>query len=88
MKKIKLDLDDLKVESFDTLPEHEGEVFGYQCPTYPGCPTCDSTCPSTCSTCAGQNTCGSTCAFTCGWTCADTCPPRQCNETNGPTCPV
>lgn len=87
MKKIKLDLDDLKVESFDTQPE-EGEVFGYQCPTCPPNYTCDATCPSTCATCAGQNTCDSTCANTCGWTCPDTCPPRTCNETSGPTCPV
>lgn len=87
MKKIKLDLDDLKVESFDTQPQDasDGEVFGYQCPTYPGCPTCDATCPSTC-----PNTCPNTCFNTCsGVGCGETFPIRSCFPTEiGPTCPV
>jgi hypothetical protein len=45
MKKIKLDLDDLKVESFDTLPD--GAVFGY------------STCPTVCQQSCGNTYCGS-----------------------------
>jgi hypothetical protein len=80
MKKIKLDLDDLKVESFDTTPE--GTVYGY------------GTCPTFCGTCAGQATCDSTCYASCGGTC-DTCPAtgcscpvRECNETCCATCPA
>ena len=54
MKKIKLDLDDLKVESFDTTPEdrerEQGTVFGYfTCPTICSCvDTCENTCDDTC----------------------------------------
>jgi hypothetical protein len=44
MKKIKLDLDALKVESFDTLPD--GAVFGY------------STCPTVCQQSCGATYCG------------------------------
>jgi hypothetical protein len=79
MKKIKLDLDDLKVESFDTSPEGaEGEVFGY-CNTTPPCATCDSTCP---------NTCPATCPESCGaHSACGSCPVRSCLETVGATCP-
>ncbi|HEV2736456.1 MAG TPA: hypothetical protein VGV85_16540 [Longimicrobiaceae bacterium] len=85
MKKLKLDLEDLTVESFATTPESRGEggtVFGQnhctcytQC-TCPGCPTCDASCNGTCGgTCDAScnGTCGGTCDFSCGDTCYETC---------------
>ncbi len=88
MRKLKLDLEELAVESFATTPESRGEggtVFGQnhctcytQC-TCPGCPTCDAscngTCGGTCATCAAScnGTCGATCAASCYGTCDWTC---------------
>ena len=90
MKKLKLDLDELSVESFATTPERGregGTVFGQnhctcytQC-TCPGCPTCDASCNGTCGgTCAG--TCDASCNGTCG------CPSGDytCDYTCGPDC--
>jgi hypothetical protein len=93
MNKMKLNLDALAVESFDTSASarEKGTVFGEQCTcptacTCPGCPTCDGTCPFTCddyscngeATCAGH-TCDGTChgEETCGFSCWDTCE-RTC----------
>ena len=67
MAKLKLQLDDLLVDSFQTTEPQKpkGTVFGEQCTCYtnctcPGCPTCDASCNGTCdATCAG------TCAYTC-----------------------
>lgn len=85
MHKLKLNLDDLAVESFATTPDARGAggtVFGQnhctcytQC-TCPGCPTCDPSCNGTCG-----DTCEGTCDYTCGGhtclggvqTCADSC---------------
>jgi len=68
MKKIKLNLDDLKVESFVTTPE-AGGVQGYSCPSCAAtCATCDATCPYTC-----PPSCD-TCPFT---DCS--CPKTACN---------
>jgi hypothetical protein len=74
--KLRLDLDQLTVESFDTIRRQEkrGTVFGEQCTCYtqctcPGCPTCDATCPNTC-------------AYTCDdATCAYTCDDASCEGT-------
>jgi hypothetical protein len=93
MNKIKLHLEGLAVESFDTTAaaRADGTVYGEQCTCYtactcPGCPTCDATCPYSCddwscggeATCAGH-TCDGTCHGddTCGFSCYDTCP-RTC----------
>jgi hypothetical protein len=80
--KLKLDLDQLTVDSFDTsaTDKPRGTVFGEQCTcwtacgqnTCPGCPTCDATCNGSCgATCAGScyGTCGeATCGYSCdGW---------------------
>jgi hypothetical protein len=99
MNKIKLHLEALAVDSFDTTASarSKGTVFGEQCTCYtvctcPGCPTCDGTCPATCPyTCDGYS-CGgeATCAgHTCDGTCRgdDTCG-FSCYETCGRTCPV
>lgn len=77
MKKIELNLDDLKVESFHTTPEaaegREGTVFGFidddKVRTV-ACLTLEPTCPFGCTaqTC-GQPTCV---GHTCG-SCPDTC---------------
>ncbi|HMB54225.1 MAG TPA: pinensin family lanthipeptide [Thermoanaerobaculia bacterium] len=57
MKKLTLNLDDLKVESFETASNDQGTVFGYD-PV--SCPTCDQ---ETCSTCPEQHTCQFRCTF-------------------------
>ena len=70
MRKLKLNLDQLTVDSFDTAVPAEkkrGTVMGEEqctCPsacntncTCPGCPTCDDSCASYCQTCAGDYTC-------------------------------
>lgn len=79
--KLKLKLDDLLVDTFDTtvVQKGKGTVFGEQCTcwtqcgqnTCPGCPTCDASCNGTCdASCNG--TCAS-CAASCNGTCGDTC---------------
>ncbi|HEX2206859.1 MAG TPA: hypothetical protein VHG93_04200 [Longimicrobium sp.] len=66
MHKLKLVMDDLRVESFDTTAAagEKGTVFGEQCTCYsdctcPGCPTCDGTCPATCPYTCDDRTCAS-----------------------------
>jgi hypothetical protein len=79
MQKLKLRLDDLQVDTFQTTaPRREkGTVFGEQCTCYtqctcPGCPTCDASCNGTCNaSCNG--TCDDTCGATGNDTCYDTC---------------
>ncbi|HLM68605.1 MAG TPA: hypothetical protein VK358_13795 [Longimicrobium sp.] len=68
--KLKLNLEQLTVDSFDTSAGEKprGTVFGEQCTCYtnctcPGCPTCDASC---------NGTCGGTCAASCNGTC--NCP--------------
>ena len=83
MKKLKLRLEDLKVESFETAPEGDptpqGTVFAYISPG-PG-NTCDAGCAN--STCV--NTCADTCGDTCNTTCVlNTC--GTCQTCGGPTC--
>ena len=86
MNKLKLHLDDLAVESFDTCDreKEKGTVVGEQC-------SCNGTCPLTvCATCA--NTCDdATCAYTCDdatcpASCNGTCGGASCWETCGGTC--
>jgi hypothetical protein len=94
MNKLRLDLDDLSVESFATTPEpsrEAGTVFGQQCTCYtlctcPGCPTCDASCNGTCGgTCAAScngtcvNTCAASCYGTCDWSC-------ECGYSNDTRC--
>ena len=85
MNKLKLVLDDLSVESFDTttVKKERGTVMGEQCTcptvcTCPGCPSCDPTCAYTCDdqTCPNCPTCADSCNGTCpgqGWTCNESC---------------
>jgi len=80
MGKLKLDLDQLVVDSFRTeAPQRRsGTVFGEQCTcatqcTCPGCPTCYASCNGSCAaTCAAS--CYGTCDYySCGDTCDDWC---------------
>jgi hypothetical protein len=86
MSKLTLRLDDLTVDSFQTVPTQpaRGTVFGEECTcptacTCPGCDTCDATCAYTCDdrTCDGQATCDPTCAFTCAY---ESCHPVDCGQ--------
>ena len=75
MPKLKLDVNQLTVDSFDTeTPKpRAGTVFGEQCTCYtnctcPGCPTCDASCNGTCG-----GTCEASCNGTCDYSCNGTC---------------
>ncbi len=61
MRKLKLNLDQLAVDSFGTVPaeEKKGTVLGEQCTCYtactcPGCDTCDASCGATCMSQCGS----------------------------------
>lgn len=87
MNKLKLQLDELRVDSFDTTPvqKQKGTVYGEQCTCYtictcPGCPTCDASCNGTCD---DANTCGNTCNGE--WTCQQV---TECGASGSPNeCP-
>ena len=87
MKKLKLSLDDLRIDSFQTTApaKPKGTVFGEQCTCYtqctcPGCPTCYASCNGTCdASCNG--TCGATCDASCNGTCEWTCDYAACGGT-------
>jgi hypothetical protein len=68
MRKFKLELHDLRIDSFTTTPmaREKGTVFGQQCIT------CPDTCAYTCGSCYG------TCDLSCGGgpTCDPTCGPN------------
>jgi hypothetical protein len=90
MSKLRLRLDELAVESFDTSAARaeRGTVVGQQlctCQTActcPGCPTCanyatcDPTCPETCDDYSCAVSCGGTCH-----SCDGTCRPIDCPAT-------
>ena len=76
MNKLKLSLDDLHVDTFQTAPAEggKGTVFGEQCTCYtnctcPGAATCDASCDATC---------GFTCDLSCGDTCFISCQVSEC----------
>jgi len=79
MRKLRLQLEDLQIDSFSTTPvqkKDKGTVFGEQCTcptacTCPGCPTCDPSCNGTCGA-----SCGATCDFSCDGTCDELCIPE------------
>lgn len=97
MKKLRLELENLAVESFDTSAgdRPRGTVVGEQC-TCPGAQTCAATCYLTCDdascpggqSCGGQScldTCGHvTCDYTCRNSCGGTCRLTQCQNTIHP----
>ena len=66
--KLKLELEHLAVESFDTQAsaERKGTVFGEQCTcwtncTCPGCPTCAASCNGTCGGTCDASACYGSC---------------------------
>jgi hypothetical protein len=75
MNKLKLNLDQLAVESFDTSrpAKAKGTVFGEQCTCWTQC-----TCPG-CPTCENYATCDATCPNTCAYTCDDASCAGSCN---------
>lgn len=94
LSKLKLDLDELTVDSFDTSPgeAENGTVFGEQCTcetvcTCPGCDTCDISCYSCAVTCAA--TCPNTCdnfSCRCIQDTQDTCTTARYTYCNGQQC--
>jgi hypothetical protein len=93
MKKLKLSLDALEVQSFTTAANarSRGTVHGEQectCDTctYPNCETCNATCPDTCgNSCAGTcYSCDTYCKTmehyaTCDYvSCAPSCETMNC----------
>ena len=84
MKKLKLHLEDLRIDTFHTTsPEKpKGTVFGEQCTcwtqcTCPGCPTCDASC---------NGTCGASCNGTCDASCNGPCTGYTCDPTFALSC--
>jgi hypothetical protein len=92
MEKLKLNLDDLKVESFDTTPmlaqETKGTVYGYshqQTHCYQ-ITECQHTCAQG-NTCAWQMTCGlCTGQEGCSAQCTNGCSNQCQNTDQGSTC--
>src|SRR5687768_7905059 len=84
MNKLKLHLEDLQVDTFQTTSAEKpkGTVFGEQCTCYTQC-----TCPG-CPSCAGYRTCDASCNGTCDASCNGTCAScaASCNGTCGDTC--
>ncbi|HEU0012332.1 MAG TPA: hypothetical protein VFQ45_01540 [Longimicrobium sp.] len=86
--KLRLDLDQLHVESFDTHPgeaQRRGTVHGHQqycyyCCCYPCC--CGG---GTAHTACGQYTCAASCNGTCDASCNGTCD-ASCNGTCVASC--
>ena len=92
MKKFKLQLDDLLIDSFSTTPvrKEKGTVYGEQCTcrtacSCPGCPTCDASCNGSCGGASCYGTCDASCYGTCDASCNGTCD-ASCNGTCDYSC--
>ena len=83
MKKLMLELNDLRVDSFavETLDEVRGTVAGQNEP-YPTV-SCDGSC-NTCASCV--NTCQNTCGSSCGGSC-NSCVTCEFHCTHHSICP-
>lgn len=88
MIKLRLHLDDLAVETFDTvrMDKARGTVIGAQqlctCGSCPGQATCDYTCDdATCAATCDDDSCAGGSCLTCSPTCWDTCRVRVCYGT-------
>ncbi|HST61103.1 MAG TPA: hypothetical protein VLK84_20530 [Longimicrobium sp.] len=97
MKKLKLDLEALEVDTFDpaTPDEGDGTVFGEQIGVTAWFSCAHGTCLSCQASCRG--TCGASCFVTCQLSCFRTCGQATCGAhtcqfscltcfTCGPTC--
>ena len=86
MRKIRLQLESLEVDSFDTTARQRagGTVHVHEQHTwetvYASCDTCFPTCPFSC-----DGSCDS-CVNTCGESCYGTCFEDTCDESCGGTC--
>jgi hypothetical protein len=81
MNKLKLDLDQLSVETFDTITPagaQRGTVEAHGPTLLNTCPTCDPSCAS-CVSCYNtcDNSCGPSCYGTCE-TCQTNCQQESC----------
>jgi hypothetical protein len=90
MRKLKLEIADLRVESFHVAAEGRGGTVGGHAKETLGCPTgatCWGTCVSCNGTCDSCNATCATCAATCG-TCACSADPScaSCALTCDATC--
>lgn len=74
--KLKLQLDQLTVDSFDTsaVRQEKGTVFGEQCTCYTQC------------TCPGCPTCYASCNGSCDASCNGTCYEATCNNCGSANC--
>jgi hypothetical protein len=82
MNKLRLTLEDLRIDSFDTTSPapRKGTVVAQQDCTCVTCATvCDNTCPN-------WETCGLSCYYTCQETCDDPSCDVTCQDTCGPSC--
>jgi hypothetical protein len=90
MKKLKLNLEDLKVESFETSINQKkriGTIKGFAPPfTETNCIQCEPTEQVECPTLSCGGTCPNTCLNTCAATCPDTCPVSCIFTACGDTC--
>jgi len=91
MSKMRLHLDDLAVESFETTPQptpRRGTVDAYATIRQGTCPVryCEPTDAATCYYTCDDATCAATCANTCPNTCAQTCDDPSCANTCAYTC--
>jgi hypothetical protein len=88
MRKVKLQLESLAVESFDTSPPEpeEGTVAAHQVWLTAG--TCAVSCGGSCfqTGCSCYNTCIQTCPDTCWASCGGTCWEYTCADTCLRTC--
>jgi hypothetical protein len=102
MRKLRLSLEDISVDSFPThaLGRRPGTVAGHGnsdttcfeiicgCPTGSG-HTCDGqqTCVGSCDSCPDSCGCPPTGGASCGYTCDPTCPDTCWHTCAGDTCP-
>ena len=92
MKKMKLHLDDLQIDSFSTTPVRRSNVepcsqhSTVQSCTCPGCPTCDASCNGSCGGASCIDTCAASCYGTCDVSCNGTCDYTCGGNTCDPTC--
>ena len=91
MRKLKLDLHDLQVDTFHTSPMESGRGTVEAYLTTAGChiATAPATCNNSLDYCTCDESCGGTCGFTCvGDTCDYTCHTDicACNLSDFGTC--
>ena len=91
MKKLRLSLDALQVDTFDPASGNAGQgtVLGEQLITVAiSCGGTCVTCGGTCATCAASCgiTCGQSCFLTCQYTCRRTCDDATCFPSCELTC--